>query len=159
MITSNFCQRLTSALAARQLSRNQLVHLGGQGFTYRKIQAYCAGTSAPSLPFLILLGRLGFDLHYLITGTATPLANLNTAQALLAQLATILQDAQATLAALTPVLAQPHAPNPAPTHAHQLSANEAAILAALRAAPPAQQELILAMVTVAKAPAGKAGAR
>jgi hypothetical protein len=40
MTISAFCQRLASALAARQLTRNQLLHLGGSDFTYRKIQGY-----------------------------------------------------------------------------------------------------------------------
>ncbi len=155
MSTSTFCQRLANALAARQLSRNALLHLAGPDFTYRKIQAYCAGESAPSLPFLHLLGELGFDLHFLITGKTNPAATTDVTHAVLAQLAQTLAAAQVALASLVPLPGQPR-PSAQPVAP---STNEAAILAALRAAPTAQQELILAMLTGPQSPARKAASQ
>lgn len=138
-----FCQRLAKALTARQLSRNQLVHLGGAGFTYRKIQAYCAGDSAPTLAFLALLGRLGLDVHYLVTGNAAgnvSQIDTNASASALAQLAHALVQAQAALATLKPLLES------GPVEGQALSVQEVQLLAAFRAAPPGQQEMVFGML-------------
>ena len=148
MHTPAFCQRLASAMAARQITRNQLLHRGGMGFTYRKIHAYCSGTTPPPLEFLVLLANLGFDIHYLIMGSnAEAESHLRSASAhaLLEQIGSILATTKTTLDALTPILAG------APMQAGGLTPREEHLITAFRAAPE-QQELVLAMLATAKLP-------
>lgn len=158
MHTTTFCQRLASALAARQITRNDLLHRGGKGFTYRKIHAYCAGTTPPPLEFLVLLGTLGFDIHYLIMGSSAGAEShlrSASAHALLEQVGTILAATKTTLDALTPVLAGAGIlageAGEAGVQAGALTLREERLLTAFRAAP-GQQELVLAMLATDKLP-------
>jgi hypothetical protein len=155
MHTPAFCQRLASALAARQITRNDLLHRGGKGFTYRKIHAYCAGTTPPPLEFLVLLGSLGFDIHYLIMGSSAGAEShlrSASAHALLEQVGTILAATKTTLDTLTPVLAGAGIlAGEAGVQAGALTLREERLITAFRAAP-GQQELVLAMLATDKLP-------
>jgi hypothetical protein len=146
---SDFCSRLVAALSARKISRNELVRLGYEGLSYRKVHAYCTGESAPPMEFLVMLGELGFDLPHLILGTPVPDSASGPAPspqaAMLAQLAGAMQATRQALEQLAPLAAQAAASGLPPLTQAQLSEQERLIIEHLRTQPE-KQAIVLAML-------------